>query len=42
MPYNEAIEARIKKIVSSWENTVSKKRFMNLPAYGRSKALFHF
>ena len=27
MPYNEAIEARIRKIVSGWENTDSKKMF---------------
>jgi TfoX/Sxy family transcriptional regulator of competence genes len=27
MPYNKAIEIRIKNIVSSWENTDSKKMF---------------
>ena len=27
MPYNEAIEIRIKNIVSGWENTDSKKMF---------------
>ena len=27
MPYNEAIERRIKNIVSSWENTEAKKMF---------------
>ena len=27
MAYNEAIEARIKNVVSSWENTDSKKMF---------------
>ena len=27
MPYNEAIEARIKSIVSTWENSDSKKMF---------------
>ncbi|UCD31298.1 MAG: TfoX/Sxy family protein [Desulfobacterales bacterium] len=27
MPYNEAIEARIKSIVSGWQNTDSKKMF---------------
>ena len=27
MPYNETIEARIKKIVSSWKKTDSKKMF---------------
>lgn len=27
MPYNELIENRIKNIVSSWENTDSKKMF---------------
>jgi len=27
MPYNEQIKARIRKIVSSWENTDAKKMF---------------
>ena len=27
MPYNESIEARIKNIVSGWDNTDSKKMF---------------
>jgi TfoX/Sxy family transcriptional regulator of competence genes len=27
MPYNESIEARVKDIVSSWENTDSKRMF---------------
>ena len=27
MPYNEAIESRIKKIVSRWKNTQAKKMF---------------
>ena len=27
MPYNEEIQTRIEKIVSSWENTDSKKMF---------------
>ncbi|NNG06729.1 MAG: TfoX/Sxy family protein [Desulfobacteraceae bacterium] len=30
MAYNESIEARIKNIVSSWENTDSKKMFGGL------------
>jgi TfoX/Sxy family transcriptional regulator of competence genes len=27
MPYNEGLEARIQKIVTSWKNTASKKMF---------------
>ncbi|MBI4961657.1 MAG: TfoX/Sxy family protein [Desulfomonile tiedjei] len=27
MPYDEALDARIKKIVSRWKNTVDKKMF---------------
>jgi TfoX/Sxy family transcriptional regulator of competence genes len=27
MPYNEKIDARIKKIIASWEHTESKKMF---------------
>jgi TfoX/Sxy family transcriptional regulator of competence genes len=27
MPYNEEIDARIKKVVSNWKNTDAKKMF---------------
>ena len=31
MPYNEAIDARIKKIVSRWKSTQAKKFVKQLP-----------